>query len=133
MNRGVRIPGAHLLLPPRPLRGPVDVGEHRHVHERVSTATRSAIASLSTTPVFPSSRKSLPRSSRWIAFDGDIPSRTSCANSLAWLISVHGNPPASVPNTTFTPAFRQLSSDFARIFGISPQIGAPERARGSAT
>ncbi|OLD66023.1 MAG: hypothetical protein AUI33_11225 [Ignavibacteria bacterium 13_1_40CM_2_61_4] len=60
---------------------------------------------------------------------GDMPSRTSCSNSCAWLISVQGKPPASVPKAILTPALRQLASDFAWIFGSSPQIAQPSRAR----
>src|SRR5258708_27202115 len=56
-----------------------------------------------------------------------------CENSFAWLISVQGNPPASVPKAIFTPASIALRSDRAETLGISAQITRPSLARGSAT
>ena len=68
-----------------------------------------------------------------IASIGDIPSLTSNSNSLAWLSSVHGNPPASVPNAIFTPALRALSNDRACDFSVSAQTAQPAAVRGPAT
>jgi hypothetical protein len=64
---------------------------------------------------------------------GVIPRATSYSNSFASLISVQGNPPASVPKTIFTPALRQFSKERAWIFADSAQIAQPAAARGPET
>src|SRR5262249_25921397 len=99
------------------------------------TATMSAKEPFSMTPArpcHPSSSAATVVALR-IASIGVMPRRTSCSNSWAWLISVHGKPPASVPKAILTPALRQLATDFAWILGSSPQIAHPARARGPAT